>query len=143
MGINGRIDTLQATILQSKLAIFEDEVKLRMEVASRYEQLLGDIAGQPIMSPSIHVDARSVYAQYTVRIKHRDSVQAQMSDQGIPTAVHYPILLPDQPALKCEKVDFPVAEEATKSVMSLPMHPYLMQEDQCKVVSALAEAVKE
>ena len=136
IGVNGRLDTLQAAILLAKMEIFEDEVEARERIGTRYSELLGDT----VMTPCIEPHNTSVYAQYTVQVENRDAVQSALKEADIPTAVHYPIPLNRQPALACPE-RFEHSEYAAQRVMSLPMHPYLGDEDQEKVVCVVKEAV--
>ncbi len=140
VGINGRLDSIQAAILQSKLAIFSDEVKARQQVANRYDEQLKNI----VRTPTVLEHNTSIYAQYTIEVDNREQVLAQLKDQGIPTAVHYPLALHQQPAmahLGYNTGDFPIAEAAANRVMSLPMHPYLTEEQQQQIVDALISVV--
>jgi UDP-2-acetamido-2-deoxy-ribo-hexuluronate aminotransferase len=140
VGINGRMDTIQAAILFEKLKLFPDEILLRQRVADRYNELLSSL----VKTPFVHQHNSSVYAQYTIEINNRDSFQQQMQTAGIPTAVHYPVAMHQQKALSYlnHKVgDFPCAEKASHQVISLPMHPYLKEEDQIKIVSAVKNAL--
>ncbi len=139
VGVNSRLDTLQAAILLAKLDIFDDEMQLRQEVAARYNALLNDAA---IASPYIEPHNISAYAQYTVRVKNRDAAQKILADAGIPTAVHYPIPLNKQPAVADENVSLPIGDLVAEQVMSLPMHPYLNMKDMSCIVSTLADSMK-
>lgn len=139
IGINGRMDTLQAAILLAKLEIFPEEVKARARIGERYTELLADAYKTPFIDP----DNTSVYAQYTVEVDSRDQVQKALSAAGVPTAVHYPVPLHLQPVfagLQYATNSFPVAENAASRVMSLPMHPYLSDEEIVFVVNAIKEA---
>ncbi|MGE0315514.1 MAG: DegT/DnrJ/EryC1/StrS family aminotransferase [Lautropia sp.] len=151
IGLNGRLDTIQAAVLLAKLPVFPDEVRARREAAARYTSLLSDagLAGTDpdagaVVAPFIGADDLSVYAQYTIRVAHRDAVAAHMKACGIPTAVHYPIPLHRQPVYEPAfgALRLPVAERAAAEVLSLPMHPYLTAQDQQRVVDALAAAVR-
>jgi UDP-2-acetamido-2-deoxy-ribo-hexuluronate aminotransferase len=137
VGFNGRLDTLQAAILIAKMKVFPDEVNKRQEVAKRYDEALSD----KFITPYIEQHNLSVYAQYTVRITNRDEVQAKLSEQGIPTAVHYPVVLNKQPALQGKDNSqghaFPHAEKAADEVMSLPFSPWISDRDIQLVVKAL------
>lgn len=135
VGVNSRLDTLQAAILLAKLDIFDDEMRLRQEVAARYNVLLNE-AG--IASPYIEPHNISAYAQYTVRVKDRDAAQKVLADAGIPTAVHYPIPLNKQPAVADDKVSLPIGDLVAEQVMSLPMHPYLMLSDQDQIINSIS-----
>jgi len=141
IGLNGRLDSMQAAVLLAKLAIFPDEVTARARLGSRYSELLANAA---CVTPSIELHNRSVYAQYTLHIENRDAVIARLGEQGIPTAVHYPIPLNLQPVFSSVGPPpgaLPAAEEAARGVMSLPMHPYLMDEEQLQVAKAVEAAV--
>ncbi|WP_350304112.1 DegT/DnrJ/EryC1/StrS family aminotransferase [Photorhabdus viridis] len=122
VGINSRLDTLQAAILLPKLDIFEEEMTLRQRVAENYNQALNAIG--IITTPYIEPHNLSAYAQYTIRVKNRDALQRRLKEQGIPTAVHYPIPLNKQPAV-ASNIVLPVGDEIAQEVISLPMHPYL------------------
>lgn len=146
VGVNSRLDTLQAAILLPKLEIFAEEVELRQNVAKRYNELLSnasvtsvDSVAKNITLPFIEEHNTSVYAQYTIQVENRDQVQAKLNEAGIPTAVHYPIPLNKQPAVEDKNVQLPVGDAVAEKVMSLPMHPYMSNEDQYKIVKALAE----
>jgi UDP-2-acetamido-2-deoxy-ribo-hexuluronate aminotransferase len=135
VGVNSRLDTLQAAILLAKLDVFEYEIQLRQDVARRYDALLAD-AGI-LAAPYIEPHNISVYAQYTVRVSNRSEVQARLKEAGIPTAVHYPIPLNRQPAVADMNVQLSVGDEIAQEVLSLPMHPYLDARDQQAIVAAL------
>lgn len=141
VGVNSRLDTLQAAILLPKLAIFEEEVNLRQQVATRYATVFADVVQRlitPIVLPYIEPHNTSVYAQYTIRVKNRDAVQEILKQASIPTAVHYPIPLNKQPAVADSTVKLPKGDEASEQVISLPMGPYLMELDQHRIAQCLA-----
>ena len=123
VGVNSRLDTLQAAILLPKLAVLDEEMALRQQVAERYNALLS----QAGIAPTPHIEAHntSAWAQYTVQVPQRSQVQAQLQAAGIPTAVHYPIPLNLQPAVADPQAHLPVGDAVAKKVVSLPMHPYL------------------
>jgi UDP-2-acetamido-2-deoxy-ribo-hexuluronate aminotransferase len=140
IGINGRLDTLQAAILLAKLEIFPDEVERRQRVGARYSELLKDI----VRAPLIKSHNTCVYAQYTVEVEQRERIQEGLNGAGIPTAVHYPLPLSAQPALSqcsARQVALLNTEQAAARVMSLPMHPYLAEEEQQRVADALLPLV--
>lgn len=139
VGVNSRLDTLQAAILLPKLEIFAEEVALRQQVAARYDKLLNQ-AGITT-TPFIETHNTSVYAQYTVQVDNRDQVQVKLSEAGIPTAVHYPIPLNKQPAVADKNVQLPVGDAVSEKVMSLPMHPYMTEEEQLKIIEVLHKAI--
>ena len=122
VGVNSRLDTLQAAILLPKLAILDDEMRLRQEVAANYQKEFAAVGFTG--TPYIEAHNVSAYAQFTVRVPHRDTVQAKLKEAGIPTAVHYPIPLNKQPAV-ASKVILHIGDKVAEEVMSLPMHPYM------------------
>lgn len=130
IGINSRLDTLQAAILLPKLEILDDEMLARRQVAATYTELLNE-AGI-MTTPFIEPHNESAWAQYTIQVDNRDEVQAKLKEQGITTAVHYPIPLNKQPAVASD-AQLPVGDKVAEKVMSLPMHPYLSSGDQKKI----------
>lgn len=138
VGVNSRLDTLQAAILLPKLEIFPEEIELRQKVANSYEQLFKQ-AGITT-TPYIEAHNVSVYAQYTIQVDDRSKVQENLKAAGIPTAVHYPIPLNKQPAVADDGVSVPVGDDVATRVISLPMHPYLTAESIEKIVSAISAA---
>jgi dTDP-4-amino-4,6-dideoxygalactose transaminase len=143
IGINGRLDTLQAAILLEKLAVFPDELRARAAVADRYAEGLAGVADR-VALPRLPDGVTSAWAQYTVRVPDRDTVAARLGEAGVPTAVYYPRPLHRQTAYR----DFPVgpgglavSERLSAEVLSLPMHPYLAPGDQDRVVGTLVDAV--
>ena len=139
VGVNSRLDTLQAAILLPKLALLEEEVQLRNKVAENYSRLLNDAGFEA--TPFIEDHNVSAWAQYTVRINNRTSVQEKLKEAGVPTAVHYPIPLNKQPAVADAKTELPVGDAVAELVLSLPMHPYLEEVSQERAVSALKSVV--
>jgi len=144
IGMNSRLDSLQAAVLIEKLAIFEEELELRQAVADRYTAGLVDLADR-VIPPAVIGDATSAWALYTLRIRdgRRDAVQKALSDIGIPSVVYYPQPLHRQPAYR----EYPrvraleVSESLGGEVLSVPMHPYLDEEVQAVVLHAIAAAV--
>ena len=141
IGINGRMDSIQAAILLEKLTLFPDEITLRQAVAKRYDDMLEE----SVKTPVINSNNTSVYAQYTIEVEHRDIFQKHMADQGVPTAVHYPIPMHHQAALSYMNYGdegLSNACQAGKRVVSLPMHPYLSVAEQEQVVAAVHVSIK-
>lgn len=136
VGMNSRLDTLQAAILLPKLEILDDEMQARQSVAEMYTKLFNE-AGIST-TPFIEAHNMSAWAQYTIQVENRVHVQEELKAQGIPTAVHYPIPLNKQPAVANDAV-LPVGDAIAECVMSLPMHPYLTLEAQEKIVGALVK----
>lgn len=135
VGVNSRLDTLQAAILLPKLEILDNEVKLRNEIADNYTRLLNE-AGI-INTPFIETYNTSAWAQYTIQVDNRESVQAKLKEKDIPTAVHYPIPLNKQPAVADAGSSLEVGDKLVERVMSLPMHPYLTSKELTAVVESL------
>lgn len=134
VGVNSRLDTLQAAILLPKLAILDEEVQLRQEVASHYNRLFAEAGVDS--TPFVEAHNKSVYAQYTIRVKNRDQVIAKLKEAGIPTAVHYPIPLNKQPAVATDAV-LPIGDLIAEEVISLPFHPYMQLADIETVVRSI------
>ncbi len=140
VGVGGRMDTIQCAVVLAKMEQFDWEISRRIEVGAEYNRLLAD-AGIPVVQQKD--DRNSVYAQYTVFVDNRDTVQKSLQEVGVPTAVHYPVPLNEQPAYAhlCCPDCTPIASGIAKRVMSLPMHPYMNADTQSKVVDALISAV--
>ncbi|HXK55982.1 MAG TPA: DegT/DnrJ/EryC1/StrS family aminotransferase, partial [Gammaproteobacteria bacterium] len=136
IGLNARIDTLQAAILLAKLELFPEEIEARRNIGANYSQMI-DERKLPFVTPRIMQGNTSVYAQYTLLSDDREKVLEKLKAANIPTAVHYPIPLNRQPALQTDEFSLKVAERLSEKVFSLPMHPYLTIEDQDRIVSAL------
>ena len=142
LGLTGRLDTMQAAILLEKLKIFEDEIAARNKVAKRYAQGLGNV----VTVPHLASGCTSVWAQYTIRLpkgSDRDGFVAALKSQGIPTAIYYPKSMHQQIAYR----DFPVAdgglpasESLSADVISLPMHAYLDEPSQDRIIKAVRGA---
>ena len=144
IGINGRIDTLQAAILLAKFEIFAEEVELRQKIAARYTDILTKM-NNGIKAPAVPRGCKSVWAQYSLLAhsqNHRKEIQARLKENGIPTAVYYPTPLHLQTAFNSfynGEEEFPISEDYSKRIFSLPMHPYLKAEEQAKIIGLLAE----
>lgn len=140
VGVNSRLDTIQAAILLPKLAILDEEMALREKVAIQYNELFSrhSCEGANPVTPYIEPHNTSAWAQFTIQVDNREQVQARLKEQGIPTAVHYPIPLNKQLAVADPNADLPVGDAVAEAVMSLPMHPYMAQLDQKKIVEELA-----
>ncbi|MBF8795119.1 DegT/DnrJ/EryC1/StrS aminotransferase family protein [Pseudomonas monteilii] len=136
VGVNSRLDTLQAAVLLPKLEIFEEEISQRQQVAKWYDAALSAVGIET--RPYIAEYNISAYAQYTIRVQDRNAVQAKLKNASIPTAVHYPIPLNKQPAVADSTVFLPVGDEIATQVMSLPMHPYLEEASIREISAAIA-----
>lgn len=141
VGVNSRLDTLQAAILLPKLAIFPNEIEKRHEVAKKYSQWLSEHVAVPLLPNG---DDRSAWAQYTIKVSNRDAVQARLKDAGVPSNVYYPRPMHLQPAylpFGDGEGSLPVAEQLCQQVLSLPMHPYLLESEIEQICSAVIAAV--
>jgi UDP-2-acetamido-2-deoxy-ribo-hexuluronate aminotransferase len=140
LGMNGRFDTLQAAIILAKFPDFPWEVSERGRIGARYTELLRDVC----VTPEVRVGNTHVYAQYTIRVTDRDALGVKLKEAGIPTAVYYPKCLHEQPVfsgLGYKYGDFPESEKAAKEVISLPMHPFLGEKEQDKIVEGVKKAL--
>jgi len=141
LGINGRLDSMQAAVLLAKFEIFPGEIVKRQQVADRYEELLSSVSG--LTTPTVAEGNTSVWAQYSVLAEdseHRTELMGKLGEASIPTAIYYPKPLHLQKAfanLEYSEGDFPVCEEVGNRIFALPMHPYLSAEDQATIAEAL------
>ena len=148
IGMGGRMDTLQCAIVDVKLKYYPKDLALRQEVAQKYTKTLesvalisqnGDKISYPIL-PYIDKNTTSAYAQYSIRVKNRNKVQDRLKAKGIPTAIHYPMPLHLQECfeyLGYKKGDFPIAELVSDEIMSLPMNPYVSDDEISYICSNL------
>ncbi|AFT69989.1 UDP-2-acetamido-2-dideoxy-d-ribo-hex-3-uluronic acid transaminase, wbpE [Alloalcanivorax dieselolei B5] len=134
IGVNSRLDTIQAAILLSKLDIFDNEVQMRGEIADYYNSKLD---GEGVSVPIIENYNSSVWAQYSIEVKNRDEMRIFLENMNIPTAVHYPIPLNKQKALETTACNLDVGDSVSNKVLSLPMSPYLAKDDQSLVIEAV------
>jgi UDP-2-acetamido-2-deoxy-ribo-hexuluronate aminotransferase len=136
IGLNGRMDTIQAAIVSAKLKHFDAEIEKRNQAAMLYTELLKPVVETPTVDP-VNLSA---WAQYTIRTDKRDALREKLSDAGIPSAVHYPIPLSEQKAFAYldKKETFPVAQKLSQEVMSLPMHAFITEEE----IKAVCNAIK-
>jgi dTDP-4-amino-4,6-dideoxygalactose transaminase len=142
IGLNGRLDTIQAAVLMEKLRIFPEEILARERVARRYSAGLADVA----IVPRLASGSTSVWAQYTIRLAsgRRDGLAAVLKAQGIPTAVHYPVPLHRQQPYQHFPIALggaPVSERLAEEVISLPMHAYLDETTQDRIIEAVRRAL--
>ena len=144
LGINGRLDTLQAAVLLAKLEVFDDEMMRRQQIAEQYSELLAPYVNIPQIAPY----NQSIYAQYTIRVDQRELLAKSLQEQGIPTTVHYPMPIHLQPVFveecsqQIQHSDCSHSDLASRQVLSLPFHPYLQSQDLNAVVAAVKYAVE-
>ncbi|KPU89360.1 aminotransferase DegT [Variovorax paradoxus] len=151
VGVNSRLDTLQAAILLPKLQALPGEIELRKSVADSYAESLDRVFAREevtnsstpnlLTPPHIEIHNISVYAQYTIQVPDRARVEAALRAKGVPTAVHYPLPLNKQPAVKDENAHLPVGDAIAEHVLSLPMHPYLDKSDIARIAEAIAQSL--
>jgi dTDP-4-amino-4,6-dideoxygalactose transaminase len=140
IGMNSRLDTIQAAILLEKLRIFPEEIVQREAIARRYSEALG--RSNRIRVPAVVAGAQSTWAQYTIQVPNRDRLQAELKAAGIPTAVYYPTPLSRQKGYRSyPSVATPVCDTICKTVISLPMHPYLDAADQNRICELILRTV--
>ncbi|MBO6853868.1 MAG: DegT/DnrJ/EryC1/StrS family aminotransferase [Marivivens sp.] len=138
VGVNSRLDTLQAAILLPKLEVLDEEILARQQLAEAYSAALSPLG---IVPPHVAYGNKSAWAQYTIRVENRVHVQSVLERRGVPTAVHYPLPLNQQPAVADPEAVLPQGDAAAQAVMSLPMHPYMSASDRGLVVAGLNEAL--
>jgi dTDP-4-amino-4,6-dideoxygalactose transaminase len=140
IGLNSRLDTIQAAILIEKLKIFPDEIEARNRVARRYNEAFA--GSNRIVTPHVIDGATSTWAQYTLKVEGRARFQADLKEAGVPSVVYYPIPLSKQKAYAhYPSVPTPVSEALSQTVVSLPMHPYLEPEVQDRIIKAVLASV--
>jgi UDP-2-acetamido-2-deoxy-ribo-hexuluronate aminotransferase len=141
IGLNARLDTLQAAVVLTKMAVFEEELDVRQRVAAHYSERLRDA----VQVPQLPADIASSWAQYSILSDHRDSVHSVLAAAGIPTAIYYPIPLHLQAVfsyLDHQVGDFPISEEISSKIISLPMHPYLSEGQIDRICDSVITAVQ-
>jgi UDP-2-acetamido-2-deoxy-ribo-hexuluronate aminotransferase len=143
IGIGGRMDTIQCAVVLAKMDRLDWEIERRLELGARYDALLAPLAPQ-VRTTRVKPDRTSVHGQYTIRSAERDRLQAHLKQRGIPTAVHYPLSLHQQPAYRGDYVglSYPRSEKLAREVISLPMSADLTEADQTLIVSTLKEALR-
>ena len=142
IGVGGRMDTLQCAVVLAKLDRLDCEIEQRIQAGVRYSRLLSNVS--PVQPLAVRADRSCVWGQFTIQVKNREVVLERLKAAGIPTAVHYPVPLHQQPAYRdlcCISAQLENAEIVAGRVLSLPMHPYIDLETQERVVNAVAEAV--
>jgi dTDP-4-amino-4,6-dideoxygalactose transaminase len=140
IGVNSRLDTIQAAILIEKMKLFPEEIEMREKVAARYNEALG--RSNSIRTPRVIDGAQSTWAQYVLQVPDRDKLISDLKAKGVPTAVYYPIPLSQQKGYKhFPSAPTPVSEKISKTVVALPMHPYLDEATQDKIIAAVLECV--
>lgn len=139
VGVNSRLDTLQAAILLPKLGILEKEISLRQQAAVFYDESFKNI--NPDLGPYIAANCTSVYAQYTIKVSNRNKVQEKLNVSGVPTSVHYPTPLNKQPAVADKKINLAVGDDSANKVLSLPIHPYISKEDQIMIAGIVNKEI--
>ncbi len=141
IGLNSRLDTIQAAILIEKLAILEEEMEARQEVAARYGEGLGDL----VKTPAVPSGDRSAWAQYAIETSHRDGLKAHLQEKGIPSVIYYVKPLHLQVAYERfprAPEGLPVSETVPQHILCLPMHPYLTPSDQDRIIEAVREFIE-
>lgn len=144
IGMNSRLDTLQAAILLEKLSIFDKEIEQRNLIASHYRE---ELKSENLLFQYIPKNYTSVYAQFSIlfdNMSTRNKVQRELSDKGIPSVIYYGIpghLQSGYKQLGYSEGDLPVSEDLSKRILSLPMHPYMNEQDVSKIVLAIKESI--
>lgn len=139
LGMNSRLDTLQAAILIEKLEILDSETAMKQSIAEKYRTALSEVSD--VIAPSILPENESVYAQFTIRHNNRNRAVKVLRKHNVPTAIHYPLPLHQQPAVRVSGLRLEISEHLAETVLSLPMHPYLSDSDIESVTTALGECI--
>ncbi len=146
LGVNGRLDTIQCAILLAKMERYDWEIEQRQKVANRYNQAFSEIKAAGFSFPALSPNRDSVWAQYTLTANDRASFQRKLQDKGVPTSIHYPMTMADQPYYRQHHggadARVPVARWAAENVISLPMYPDMDTATQDRVIEAVLTAVK-
>ncbi len=144
IGVNGRLDTIQCAVLLSKLERYNWELKQRQKVADRYNQAFSEIKKPGFALPHVPKGFQSVWAQYTLRVPNRAEFQNKLTQKGVPTSIHYPMIMPDQPAYKSTlnpNIDLSQARRAANEVISLPMYPDMTDAIQDQIIKEVLLAI--
>lgn len=146
LGINGRLDTIQCAILLAKLDRYDWEVEQRQKIATRYNEAFSGISQKDFSIPFVAEGCHSVWAQYTLTVGDRATFQKKLTDAGVPTSIHYPRIMPDQPWYKEHtanpNTDLSKSRWAAEHVISLPMYPDMDDATQAKIIEAVLSALK-
>ncbi len=146
LGFNARLDTIQCAILLAKLERYDWEVEQRQKVANRYTDAFSSIKAEDFTTPYVAPGHQSVWAQYTLTVKDRDTFAKKMQAEGVPTSIHYPRIMPDQPWYKEHtadaSADLSVARKVASQVISIPMYPDMDTTTQDKIIQAVTASLK-
>lgn len=138
IGVNGRLDPIQCVVLKEKLKFYNEDIKERQSIAKKYNE---GFKSFNIVTPVVRPDRESVYAQYTLAVPQRDVFIEKLVKSGVPTSVHYPMGMHEQPVYKHMKVHLPITEELSKKVVSLPLYPGMPDKDIQTVIQAVQQAL--
>lgn len=145
LGINGRLDTIQCAILLAKMDRYEWEIEQRQKIAERYNTAFSSMKSKNFSTPFVHKYNESVWAQYTLTVENRAEFQKQLTEMGVPTSIHYPRIMPDQPWYKTHTADpnseLEVARWAADHVISLPLYPDMPDDIQDQIIAAVKKAL--
>jgi UDP-2-acetamido-2-deoxy-ribo-hexuluronate aminotransferase len=142
VGLNSRLDTMQAAVLLVKLKHYAREIVKRQDASQFYTRLLSELSAEKITLPFVHPERKSVWAQYSVQVENRDLVIEKLKQKGIPTAVHYPVPLNEQPVYKdIKSAPCPVAQSLSRKILSLPMSAFLTEKQQFYIADSLIEII--
>jgi UDP-2-acetamido-2-deoxy-ribo-hexuluronate aminotransferase len=135
VGVNSRLDTIQAAILLPKLEILNNEIEARNTLSEHYISGLKNVSS--LKTPIIADDRTSAWAQFTIISDEREKIKEKLNNSGVPTAIHYPLPLNRQPAVLDETVSLPIGDALANKVLSLPMHAYMRDDERQSVISAM------
>lgn len=139
IGVNGRLDPLQCVVVRAKLKFHDETIAKRQKIAKQYDQAFAGLEG--LVTPLIKGDRQSAYGQYTLLVENRDQFAKRLQEFGVPTSIHYPFGMHEQPIYKSMNVKLPVTEKVSKRVISLPLYPDMPQADINQVIEAVKKSV--
>jgi len=140
IGVNGRLDPIQCVVIREKLKYYDEDLNKRREIGFAYNDAFSSM--KTLTAPSIKSDRNTVFAQYTVTVENRDQFAKDLEKEGIPTSIHYPFGMHEQPVYKHLKLSLPVTEKLSKRVISLPLYPDMPKEHVTKVIEAVKKAAR-
>lgn len=141
IGVNGRLDPIQCLVIKEKLKFYNDDIKERQSIAKRYNEAFKNLSNVVIPEVHCNCECESVYAQYTLAVSQREVFIEKLQKSGVPTSIHYPMGMHEQPVYKSMNVKLPVTEELSRKVVSLPLYPGMPEKDIQTVIQAVQQAL--
>ena len=139
IGVNGRLDPLQCVVVRAKLKFHDETIAKRQKIAKIYDDAFAALSG--LVTPFVKGDRQSAYGQYTLLVENRERFAQRLQELGVPTSIHYPLGMHEQPIYKSMNVRLPVTEKVSKRVISLPLYPDMPLSDIEKVIEGVKKSV--